>query len=52
MASRVDRRKLLDIGDERNGRNGFEPFAVGIIIAGLAAVIFAALLLAIQFVGL
>jgi hypothetical protein len=41
---------LLDVGDERNGRNGFGP---GIVAAILAAAIFAALLLLVrQFAGL
>jgi hypothetical protein len=53
LAPCVDQRKLLGMGDERNGRSGFGQFAERIIIACLTAAMFAALLLlACQFVSL
>jgi hypothetical protein len=39
LASCLDQRKLLHMGDERNGRNSLGLFAQGIVVAILAAAI-------------
>jgi hypothetical protein len=53
LVSCVDQRKLVEMGDDWNRRNGFAPFANRIVVAVLvAAILSILLLLASQFVGL